>query len=175
MEGYWGRPAETAEMIVDGWLHTGDIAHLDDDGYVHVVDRKKDMIKPGGHGVWPREVEEVLAAHPDVAEVGVAGVPSPRYGESVKAFVVLRAGATLSADELSPGRASGSRPTRSRARSSSATSCRRATSARSSAGSSSTEGSVPRLSMAQVNGASLAVEERGGGAAGDRSSSATAC
>ena len=80
MTGYWGRPAETAEMIVDGWLHTGDIGHLDDDGYVHVVDRRKDMIKPGGYAVWPREVEEVIAAHPDVVEVGVAGVPDRAPG-----------------------------------------------------------------------------------------------
>jgi long-chain acyl-CoA synthetase len=100
MEGYWGRPEASAEMIVDGWLHTGDIAHLDDDGYVHVVDRKKDLIKTAGHGVWPREVEEVLAAHPDVAEVGVAGVPDPRAGELVKAFVVTRPGIAPRADEL---------------------------------------------------------------------------
>jgi pimeloyl-ACP methyl ester carboxylesterase len=100
MEGYWGRPEASAEMIVDGWLHTGDIAHLDDDGYVHVVDRKKDMIKTGGHGVWPREVEEALAAHPDVAEVGVAGVPDPRAGETVKAFVVTRPGTTPRPEEL---------------------------------------------------------------------------
>jgi len=100
MEGYWGRPAESAEMIVDGWLHTCDIAFLDDDGYVHVVDRKKDMIKSGGQGVWPREVEEVLSGHPDVAEVGVSGVPNARYGESANAWVVLRPGASLSADGL---------------------------------------------------------------------------
>jgi long-chain acyl-CoA synthetase len=100
MSGYWGRPSETAEMIIDGWLHTGDIGHLDDDGYVHIVDRRKDMIKPGGYAVWPREVEEVIAAHPDVVEVGVAGVPDARQGEAVKAWVVVRAGATLSAEDL---------------------------------------------------------------------------
>ena len=110
-------------MIVDGWLHTGDIAFIDDDGYVHVVDRKKDMIKSGGHGVWPREVEEVLAAHPDIVEVGVTGVPSPRYGESVKAFVVLRPGAALSADDVIAWSRDQLASYRSRARSSSATSC----------------------------------------------------
>ena len=72
-------------MIVDGWLHTGDIGHLDDDGYVHIVDRRKDMIKPGGFAVWPREVEEVIATHPDVVEVGVA-VAAPAE------FVVFRVG-----------------------------------------------------------------------------------
>jgi pimeloyl-ACP methyl ester carboxylesterase len=100
MLGYWGRPTETAEMIVDGWLHTGDIGHLDDDGYVHVVDRRKDMIKPGGFAVWPREVEEVIAAHPAVAEVGVAGVPDPHQGEAVKAWVVLRGGASVGVEDL---------------------------------------------------------------------------
>jgi pimeloyl-ACP methyl ester carboxylesterase len=100
MTGYWGRPAEMDDMIVDGWLHTGDIGHLDEDGYVHVVDRRKDMIKPGGFAVWPREVEEVIAAHPDVVEVGVAGVPDPHHGEAVKAWVVLRAGTTLTGDDL---------------------------------------------------------------------------
>jgi long-chain acyl-CoA synthetase len=100
MSGYWGRPAETSEMIVDGWLHTGDIGHLDEDGYVHVVDRRKDMIKPGGYAVWPREVEEVIAAHPDVVEVGVAGVPDAHQGEAVKAWVVARPGVALPAEDL---------------------------------------------------------------------------
>lgn len=100
MTGYWGRPGETGEMIIDGWLHTGDIGHLDEDGYVHVVDRRKDMIKRGGYAVWPREVEEVIAAHPDVLEVGVAGVPDPHQGEAVKAWVVLRGGARLAAEDL---------------------------------------------------------------------------
>ena len=76
------------------WLHTGDLGYLDDDGYVFIVDRKKDLIKTSGYQVWPREVEEVLAAHPAVAEVGVAGVPDDTKGEAVKAWVVLRAGQT---------------------------------------------------------------------------------
>jgi long-chain acyl-CoA synthetase len=100
MQGYWGKPAETAEAIRDGWLYTGDLGYLDEDGYMFIVDRKKDVIKPSGFQVWPREVEEVLAGHPAVAEVGVAGVPDPYQSEAVKAWVVLRAGQTLSAAEL---------------------------------------------------------------------------
>jgi long-chain acyl-CoA synthetase len=100
MEGYWGRPEETAAMIVDGWLRTGDVGHLDDDGFLHIADRRKDMIKPGGFAVWPREVEDALAAHPAVVEVGVAGVPDPQHGEAVKAWVVLAPGERATASEL---------------------------------------------------------------------------
>ena len=98
MDGYWNRPEETAEILRDHtgpdgtrrWLHTGDLGYLDSDGYLFIVDRKKDLIKMSGFQVWPREVEEVLAAHPSVAEVGVAGVNDPTRGEVVKAWVVLR-------------------------------------------------------------------------------------
>ena len=100
MLGYWNRPEATAEILRDGWLYTGDLGHLDDDGYLTIVDRKKDLIKPSGFQVWPREVEEVIARHPAVAEVGVIGVPDPRSGEAVKAFVVLREGQTATADEI---------------------------------------------------------------------------
>jgi long-chain acyl-CoA synthetase len=100
MTGYWQNSAETAEAIRAGWLHTGDIGYLDEDGYLFIVDRKKDVIKPSGFQVWPREVEEVIAAHPAVAEVGVAGVPDAYSGEAVKAWVVLRAGQDVDADEL---------------------------------------------------------------------------
>ena len=100
MLGYWGRPEATSEILRDGWLYTGDLGHLDDDGYLTIVDRKKDLIKPSGFQVWPREVEEVIAKHPAVAEVGVIGVPDPRTGEAVKAFVVLREGQTATADEI---------------------------------------------------------------------------
>jgi long-chain acyl-CoA synthetase len=100
MVGYWQRPDETARMLRDGWLHTDDLGYLDADGYLHVVDRMKDLIKTSGFQVWPREVEEVLAAHPAVADVGVAGVPDPLHGEAVHAWVVLRAGAQATADEL---------------------------------------------------------------------------
>ena len=100
MLGYWGRPEATSEILRDGWLYTGDLGHLDEDGYLTIVDRKKDVIKPSGFQVWPREVEEVIAKHPAVAEVGVIGVPDPRTGEAVKAFVVLREGQTATADEI---------------------------------------------------------------------------
>lgn len=100
MVGYWQRPSATAEMIRDGWVYTGDLGYMDAEGYLFVVDRKKDLIKPGGFQVWPREVEEVLATHKAVAEVSVAGVPDEYQGEAVKAWVVLRAGEQVSADEL---------------------------------------------------------------------------
>src|SRR5581483_11973590 len=83
------------------YLHTGDLGYLDRDGYLFIVDRMKDLIKTSGHQVWPREVEEVLASHPSVAEVGVIGMPDPVKGEAVKALVVLRAGAIVpTEDEL---------------------------------------------------------------------------
>jgi long-chain acyl-CoA synthetase len=100
MVGYWGRPAETAEMIRDGWVYTGDIGYMDEDGYLFISDRKKDLIKPGGFQVWPREVEEVIATHPAVAEVSVAGVPDEYLGEAVKAWVVVREGQEVTVDEL---------------------------------------------------------------------------
>jgi len=108
MDGYWNRPEETALALrthsdADGtrrWLHTGDLGYLDEDGYVFIVDRKKDMIKTSGFQVWPREVEEVLATHPSVAEVGVAGVGDPIKGEVVHAWIVVRQGHTATEDEL---------------------------------------------------------------------------
>jgi long-chain acyl-CoA synthetase len=100
MKGYWKKPAETANAIRKGWLYTGDLGYLDEDGYMYIVDRKKDVIKPSGFQVWPREVEEVIASHPAVAEVGVAGVPDPYQGQAVKAWVVLRPGQKVTADEL---------------------------------------------------------------------------
>lgn len=100
MKGYLNRPAETTETLKDGWLHTGDIAYMDEDGYFFIVDRKKDMIISGGYNVYPREVEEVLYQHPAVQEAAVAGVPHEYYGEMVKAYVVLKEGASVSADEL---------------------------------------------------------------------------
>ncbi len=100
MTGYWNKPAETANTIRDGWLYTGDLGYLDEDGYMFIVDRKKDVVKPSGFQVWPREVEEVIATHPAVAEVSVAGIPDPYQSEAVKAWVVLRAGQTVCAEEL---------------------------------------------------------------------------
>jgi len=87
-------------MIRDGWVYTGDLGYMDEDGYLFIVDRKKDLIKPGGFQVWPREVEEIIATHPAVAEVSVAGVPDDYQGEAVKAWIVLRADQQVTADEI---------------------------------------------------------------------------
>ncbi len=100
MKEYWQHPEETALVLRDGWLYTGDLGYLDEDGYLFIVDRKKDVIKASGFQVWPRDVEESIAAHPAVLEVGVAGVPDAYYGEAVKAWVVLRQGHSLTAEEL---------------------------------------------------------------------------
>lgn len=100
MQRYWRQPDETAATLCDGWLYTGDLGYLDEEGYLFIVDRKKDLIKPSGFQVWPREVEEVIASHPAVDQVGVAGVPDPYQGEAVKAWVVLRAGQQVTVDEL---------------------------------------------------------------------------
>jgi len=100
MQGYWGRPKETAEAIRGGWLYTGDIGYLDEDGYLFLTSRKKDVIKCGGFQVWPRDVEEVLSTHPAVAEVCVGGIPDTHQVEAVKAWVVLREGRETTAEEL---------------------------------------------------------------------------
>lgn len=100
MKGYYKRPAETAEAFAGGWFHTGDIGVIDADGYVSIVDRKKDMVLRGGMNVYPREIEEVLMTHPAVSLAAVIGVPDERLGEEVKAFVVLKPGQSLTADAL---------------------------------------------------------------------------
>ncbi|MFA9405218.1 MAG: long-chain fatty acid--CoA ligase [Anaerolineales bacterium] len=100
MKGYHNMPTETSNSLRDGWLYTGDIARMDEDGYFFIVDRKKELIKPGGFQVWPREVEEVIAENPKVLEVGVAGIPDAYRGESVKAWVVLKPGVSASSDEI---------------------------------------------------------------------------
>jgi long-chain acyl-CoA synthetase len=100
MKGYWQRQQETAETIVDGWLHTGDMGRIDEDGYFFIVDRKKELIIRGGYNVYPREIEEVLYEHPGVREAAVLGVPNDEYGEEVAAAVSLADGATVTADEL---------------------------------------------------------------------------
>ncbi|MCJ7566554.1 MAG: long-chain fatty acid--CoA ligase [Anaerolineales bacterium] len=100
MKGYLNMPTETANALRDGWLYTGDIAYMDEDGYFFIVDRKKELIKPSGYQVWPREVEEVIAENPKVLEVGVAGIPDAYRGETVKAWVVLKPGETLTVDEV---------------------------------------------------------------------------
>ncbi|MEA2023196.1 MAG: long-chain fatty acid--CoA ligase [Actinomycetota bacterium] len=100
MRGYYKKPEATAEAIIDGWFHTGDIGTVDEDGYYYIVDRKKDMIIRGGFNVYPREIEEVLYAHPTVAEAAVIGVPHERHGEEVKAVIALKPGASATEDEL---------------------------------------------------------------------------
>ena len=100
MKGYWNQPEETRLALRDGWLYTGDIATRDADGYFQIVDRKKDMIIVGGFNVYPREVEEVLFAHPKVLEAAVAGVPDPHSIERVKAYVVLKPGQTATEEEI---------------------------------------------------------------------------
>ncbi|MCH7663768.1 MAG: long-chain fatty acid--CoA ligase [Chloroflexi bacterium] len=100
MKGYHNMPTETANALRDGWLYTGDIVYMDEEGYFFIVDRKKELIKPGGFQVWPREVEEVIQEHPKVMEVGVAGIPDAHSGEAVKAWIVLKDGEESSLEEI---------------------------------------------------------------------------
>ena len=100
MHGYHNMPTETENTLRDGWLYSGDIARMDEEGFFYIVDRKKELIKPGGYQVWPREVEEIIASHPKVMEVGVAGIPDPYRGETVKAWVVIKPGETLTEEEV---------------------------------------------------------------------------
>ncbi len=100
MKGYWNKPEATAETLTDGWLHTGDIGMMDEDGYFYIVDRKKDMIISGGYNVYPRDIEEVFFEHPKVLEAAALGVPHPKRGEQVKVFVVLKEGETGTEEEF---------------------------------------------------------------------------
>ena len=100
MIGYWHKPDETARVLRDGWLYTGDIARRDEDGYYYIVDRKKDLIIAGGYNVYPREVEEVLWEFPKIMEAAVIGVPDAYRGETVKAFVVIKPGSQATAEEI---------------------------------------------------------------------------
>jgi long-chain acyl-CoA synthetase len=100
MKGYWNRPDATAETLTAGWLRTGDIAKMDEDGYFYIVDRKKDMIISGGFNVYPRDIEEILYEHPKVLEATVIGIPHPTRGEAAKVFVVLKPGETATVQEL---------------------------------------------------------------------------
>jgi len=100
MKGYHNMPTETQNALRDGWLYTGDIARMDEEGFFYIVDRKKELIKPGGYQVWPREVEEVIITHPKVLEVGVAGIPDAYRGETVKAWVVVKPGETVTEEEI---------------------------------------------------------------------------
>jgi acyl-CoA synthetase (AMP-forming)/AMP-acid ligase II len=100
LTGYWRNPEATAKSFVDGWFHSGDVGRWDEDGYLYIVDRKKDMILTGGENVYPREVEEALYEHPAVLEVAVVGAPDPKWGEKVVAVVCLREGGQASQAEL---------------------------------------------------------------------------
>ncbi len=101
MKGYHNRPDETAAVLTDdGWLLTGDIARMDEDGWTYIVDRKKDLINASGYKVWPRDVEEILFEHPKVREAAVIGIPDPTRGETVKAFIVLEPGQTCTVEEI---------------------------------------------------------------------------
>ena len=100
MKGYWGRPDATADAIRDGWFHTGDAGYFDADGYLYIHDRLKDMIVSGGENIYPAEVENAVFGHPAVADVAVIGVPDERWGETVKAVVVLKPGASASAEDI---------------------------------------------------------------------------
>ncbi|KPV44418.1 long-chain-fatty-acid--CoA ligase [Alicyclobacillus ferrooxydans] len=101
MKGYWNMPEETAKTLRDGWLYTGDIAKMDEDGYLYIMDRKKDLIIASGYNVYPREIEEVIYEHPAVKEAAVVGVADPYRGETVKAFIVLKDGASCTEEEMS--------------------------------------------------------------------------
>jgi len=101
MKGYWANPDASAETLRDGWLHTGDMATVDTDGYFFIVDRKKDLIIRGGYNVYPRELEEVLYEHPDVIEAAVVGIPDEQLGEEVGAAVAVKQGSSVTAEDLS--------------------------------------------------------------------------
>jgi acyl-CoA synthetase (AMP-forming)/AMP-acid ligase II len=100
MKGYWNRHEDTAEALQDGWLHTGDIGEMDEDGYLYIMDRKKDMIISGGENIYPAEIEDSLLRHPKVADVGVIGYADEKWGESVKAILVAKQGEELTEKEL---------------------------------------------------------------------------
>jgi acyl-CoA synthetase (AMP-forming)/AMP-acid ligase II len=100
MQGYWNRPRDTADVVRDGWFHTGDAGTQDEGGFFYIKDRIKDMIVSGGENIYPAELESVLAAHPAIGDIAVIGVPDPQWGETVKAIVVLKPGQQLTAEEL---------------------------------------------------------------------------
>jgi len=100
MQGYWNRPEETKQVLRKGWLYTGDLAKMDEDGFFFIVDRKKEMIIAGGYNIYPREIEEVLYEHPKIKEAVAYGVPHPYRGETVKVAIVLKEGEAATAEEI---------------------------------------------------------------------------
>ena len=100
MQGYWNKAEETDEVLKDGWLYTGDIGKMDDDGFFYITDRKKDMIIYKGYNVYPREIEEVIFTHPDVEQCAVVGKPNLDVGEAPVAFIQLRQGAKVTAEDI---------------------------------------------------------------------------
>jgi long-chain acyl-CoA synthetase len=100
MKGYWNDPEETAKQLIDGWLHTGDIAYQDEEGYIFIVDRTKDMIIAGGYNIYPRDIDEVIFKHPKVKDVITIGIPDAYRGETPKSFVQLVEGATTTEEEI---------------------------------------------------------------------------
>jgi fatty-acyl-CoA synthase len=99
MSGYWTRPDLTSETIREGWLYTGDLAKKDEEGYIYIVDRERDMYISGGENVYPAEVEKVFFSHPKIFDVGVIGVPDEKWGEVGKAYIVLKSGETMAVEE----------------------------------------------------------------------------
>ncbi|MBW1818290.1 MAG: AMP-binding protein, partial [Deltaproteobacteria bacterium] len=99
-KGYYKKPEETADAIRDGWFYTGDIGYMDEDGYIFIVDRKKDMIIAGGYNIYPRDIDEILFEHPKIQEACAVGIPDAYRGETVKAFVVPSPGETLTEEEV---------------------------------------------------------------------------
>jgi long-chain acyl-CoA synthetase len=100
MKGYFKKPEETEKTLRNGWLHTGDIARMDEDGYLFIVDRLKELIISGGYNVYPRDIEEVIYSHPDILEAAVIGIPHPSRGEAAKVFAVLKEGKEMTANDL---------------------------------------------------------------------------
>jgi acyl-CoA synthetase (AMP-forming)/AMP-acid ligase II len=100
MKGYWNRPEDTAKAIKDDWLYTGDIAKMDEEGFLYIMDRKKDMIISGGENIYPAEIEDFILSHPKVIDVGVIGFPDEKFGEAVRAVVVVAEGEELTEEEL---------------------------------------------------------------------------
>ena len=125
MQGYWNEPDKTAASIdADGWMHTGDIGVMAEDGYVNIVGRIKDMVIRGGENIYPREVEEFLSAHPDIADVQVIGVPERSYGEELMACIIPVDGATPDADDRTDSAPARSPTSKCRATSASSTNFR---------------------------------------------------